>query len=102
MGTSVRSNPSAFARKWFFHGARKVSFTNSERKADGGGVVIVGTGVGRAFGGSQAPTQSRAGKSLTTLWRSREGPVRLAPRAYDKFPAGGGLRSVSQSGGVPG
>ena len=79
-----------------------MSFTNSERKADGGGVVIVGTGVGRAFGGSQAPTQSRAGKSLTTLWRSREGPVRLAPRAYDKFPAGGGLRSVSQSGGVPG
>mgnify|MGYP005686869353 CR=1 FL=1 len=50
MGTSVRSNPSAFARKWFFHGARKVSFTNSERKADGGGVVIVGTGVGRAVG----------------------------------------------------
>ena len=73
-----------------------MSFTNSERKADGGGVVIVGTGVGRAFGGSQAPTQSRAGKSLTTLWRSREGPVRLAPRAYDKFPAGGGLRSESQ------
>ena len=47
MGTSVRSNPSAFARKWFLHGARKVSFTNSERKADGGGVV---TGVGRAVG----------------------------------------------------
>ena len=68
-----------------------MSFTNSERKADGGGVVIVGTGVGRAFGGSQAPTQSRAGKSLTTLWRSREGPVRLAPRAYDKFPAGAGF-----------
>ena len=50
MGTSVRSNPSAFARKWFFHGARKVSFTNSERKADGGGVIIVGMGGGRAVG----------------------------------------------------
>ena len=71
-----------------------MSFTNSERKADGGGVVIVGTGGGRAFGGSQAPTQSRAGKSLTALWRSREGPVRVRP-AYDKFPRGE-LRSVSQ------
>ena len=47
MGTSVRSNPSAFARKGFLHGARKVSFTNSQKKADGGGVV---TGVGRAVG----------------------------------------------------
>ena len=32
MGASVRSNPSAFARKWFLHGARKVSFTNSQKK----------------------------------------------------------------------
>ena len=69
-----------------------MSFTNSERKADGGGVVIVGTGVGRAFGGSQAPTQSRAGKSLTTLWRSREGPVRLRPyMCTTSFPRGEGF-----------
>ena len=70
-----------------------MSFTNSERKADGGGVIIVGMGVGRAFGGSQAPTQSRAGKSLTTLWRSREGPVRLRPScaALTSFPRGEGF-----------
>ena len=75
-----------------------MSFTNSERKADGGGVVIVGTGVGRAFGGSQAPTQSRAGKSLTTLWRSRGRARSILAHVlpYDKFPAGGGLRSESQ------